>query len=213
MVTGAPGGAAAVGLWTAELDGVAVTLTVGSAGDGEATLEVEDPEHAVSATSKAAQSAARSYRSDSRPHRRPHRALIQLVTEIRVSPRGIDGAMRFLTAILVAAFLLVACGSTSSSAGGQPQGSIKVTTTEFKFDPGSITVAHGKVVFYVVNAGTAAHDMIIQNGGAKVAGSELISPGDTSVFTIDDLQPGTYTYFCDRPGHEASGMEGTLTVT
>lgn len=86
--------------------------------------------------------------------------------------------------------------------------------SEFKFDPGSITVAHGKVVFYVVNAGTVSHDMIIQNGsGSRVSGSQLISAGDTSVFTIDNLQAGTYTYFCDQPGHEASGMKGTLTVT
>jgi plastocyanin len=27
------------------------------------------------------------------------------------------------------------------------------------------------------------------------------------------LQPGTYNYYCDVPGHEAAGMKGVLTVT
>jgi uncharacterized cupredoxin-like copper-binding protein len=32
------------------------------------------------------------------------------------------------------------------------------------------------------------------------------------VFTVT-IAAGTYTIFCDQPGHEASGMHGTLTVT
>jgi uncharacterized cupredoxin-like copper-binding protein len=26
------------------------------------------------------------------------------------------------------------------------------------------------------------------------------------------VKPGTYTFFCSVPGHEAGGMKGTLTV-
>jgi plastocyanin len=89
-----------------------------------------------------------------------------------------------------------------------------VTLTEFKFDPSTIPVAHGKVVFYLVNGGTVSHDMIIHDTtNHRVAGSGLISPGDTFVFTVDNLPAGTYTFFCDQPGHEASGMKGTLTAT
>ncbi len=115
-----------------------------------------------------------------------------------------------LGAGLALALALWGCGGSS----GQPAGSIKVTLTEFKFDPSTISTAHGKVVFYLVNAGTTSHDMIIRNGGGdRVAGSELISAGDQFVFTVDNLPAGTYTYFCDQTGHEAAGMHGTLTVT
>jgi uncharacterized cupredoxin-like copper-binding protein len=40
-----------------------------------------------------------------------------------------------------------------------------------------------------------------------------VSSGDSIVFTIDNIAAGTYTMFCDQPGHESSGMKGTLTVT
>ncbi len=122
-----------------------------------------------------------------------------------------------LGAALVAVALLAGCGGGSGGGSGgtsQPSGSIKVTMTEFKFDPSPITVPSGKVVFWLVNAGATSHDMIIRDSsGVKVAGSELISAGDTFAFTVDKISAGTYTYICDQPGHETSGMKGVLTVT
>ena len=124
--------------------------------------------------------------------------------------------MKALAVSVLAVALLAGCGGGSSTA--QPAGSIKVSMTEWKFDPGtdtSITAPAGRVVFYVVNASSnTSHDMIIRNNaGTRVAGSDLISAGDTSVFTVTNIAAGTYTIFCDQPGHESSGMKGTLTIT
>jgi uncharacterized cupredoxin-like copper-binding protein len=87
--------------------------------------------------------------------------------------------------------------------------------TEFKFTPGDIQVPAGKVVFFLVNDGNGiSHDMVIRDSAGKtVARSELVSSGDSIVFTVDNIAAGSYTIFCDQPGHEASGMHGTLTVT
>jgi plastocyanin len=114
---------------------------------------------------------------------------------------------------LLAVVVLAGCGGGGTSA--QPAGSIKVTMTEWKFDPSTISAPSGKVVFYLVNAGNnISHDMVIRDStGKRLATSNLISAGDTSVFTIDTIAAGTYTIFCDQPGHENSGMKGTLTVT
>jgi len=111
--------------------------------------------------------------------------------------------------------VLSACGGGGGGNGsGQPAGSIKVSLTEFHFDPSTISAPHGKIVFFLVNNGTISHDMIIRDSsGNRVGGSELISAGDSFVFTVDSIAAGTYTYFCDQPGHETSGMKGTLTVT
>jgi plastocyanin len=107
--------------------------------------------------------------------------------------------------------LLAGCGGGGSA---QPAGSIKVTLTEFKFDPPTIRAPSGQVVFYLVNAGTTSHDLIIRDSSNnRIDGSELISAGDTFVFTVNSIPAGTYTYFCDQSGHEASGMKGTLTIT
>ena len=111
---------------------------------------------------------------------------------------------------LTAVALLASCGGSPS----QPSGSIKVTMTEFKFDPSTINHASGKIVFWLVNSGNSQHDLSIRDSSGKtIATSELLSAGDTKEFDVNDLAAGTYTYFCTQPGHEASGMKGTLTVT
>ena len=119
-----------------------------------------------------------------------------------------------LAAALVAVALLAGCGGGSSGTS-QPAGSIKVTMTEFKFDPPIISAPAGKVVFWLVNAGNAtSHDMVIRDStNSNIAASDLISAGDTFVFTVDKINPGTYTYFCNQAGHESAGMRGVLTVT
>jgi len=119
--------------------------------------------------------------------------------------------------ILLAANVVLAFGAAAACGGGgagQPAGSIKVNMTEFKFDPSSISAPAGKVTFYLVNSGSVAHDLVVIGpDGKKVAGSELVQAGNTSVLTVDNLTAGSYRIICDQPGHEDSGMKGTLTIT
>jgi plastocyanin len=121
--------------------------------------------------------------------------------------------MKSLAAAVATVAVLAGCGG-GGGGGSQPVGSTKVTMTEYSFTPSTITVPNGKVVFYLVNSGSLSHDMIIRDSSkTKVAGSELISAGDSFVFTVNNLAAGSYTFVCDQPGHEASGMKATLTVT
>jgi plastocyanin len=122
--------------------------------------------------------------------------------------------MRAVAVALATVALLAGCGGGGGGGTAQPAGSIKITMTEFKFDPSTIPAPAGKVVFFLVNAGTTSHDMVIRDStGKRLAASELVSAGDSFVFTVSTLTAGTYTIFCDQPGHEASGMKGTLTIT
>ena len=47
--------------------------------------------------------------------------------------------------------------------------------------------------------------------GPVTGAGPIVGSGGTSTFTVT-LKPGTYTFFCEVPGHEAAGMKGTLVV-
>ena len=120
--------------------------------------------------------------------------------------------MKRAALVLSAVAILAACGGGSGAS--QPAGSIKVTMNEYKFDPGTITAPHGKVVFFLVNTGTVSHDLVIHDSSGKtISSSELVSAGDSHVFTVNSIDAGSYTFVCDQPGHEASGMKGTVSIT
>jgi len=62
-----------------------------------------------------------------------------------------------------------------------------------------------------------SHNISIEtgDGGATPKGTELGHGAFTTkgVSTVEvTLKPGTYTYFCEAPGHRAAGMWGTITV-
>ncbi|HEV2034516.1 MAG TPA: cupredoxin domain-containing protein [Candidatus Dormibacteraeota bacterium] len=120
--------------------------------------------------------------------------------------------VRPIAATLVGILLLVmlaACGGS-----GQPAGSTKVTMTEYKFDPSPLTAKAGKVDFYLVNAGTVAHDvLIVASSGKIISKSALVSAGDSFDFSVSNLPAGSYQVYCDVPGHKESGMVATLEVT
>ena len=46
--------------------------------------------------------------------------------------------------------------------------------------------------------------------GSTLAASKFVTKGSASISVT--LKPGTYTFFCQAPGHRAAGMYGTLTV-
>jgi uncharacterized cupredoxin-like copper-binding protein len=121
-----------------------------------------------------------------------------------------------LLLLLVCLAAVAACGGGGggSTNSGAPAGSNSVTVMDFSFKPKDISVSSGKVVFFLINSGPSAHDMLIADStGTTVARSSLVQSGDTFTFTVNNIAAGKYVFYCDVPGHRAQGMEGTLTVT
>jgi plastocyanin len=67
----------------------------------------------------------------------------------------------------------------------------------------------GKVTFDMPNKSSISHNIALKN--VSGAAGKIVPQGGTSTFTAT-LKAGTYTFFCEVPGHEQAGMKGTLTV-
>ena len=122
----------------------------------------------------------------------------------------------------LATFVLVACspaGSPRPAAGAQGAAasaaaqSVSLQGTDaLKFEPSTLTVKAGQpVTLTFANSGQTLHDWSLDQGaGQPVKISAAGGQSASGTFTID--RPGTYTFICSQPGHEAAGMKGTLTA-
>ena len=136
--------------------------------------------------------------------------------------------MRWMTLLAVTAVLALAgCGgsdekstgssssssssnSSASSGGGGETLKLAADKSALKFDKSKLTAKAGKVTLEMANPSQVPHAVAIKGNGVDVDG-KTIGNGETSTASAD-LKPGTYTFYCPVPGHEAAGMKGTLTV-
>jgi plastocyanin len=111
--------------------------------------------------------------------------------------------------LLLTMTAVTGCRMLAPSSGGNTQVTIKAQDT-MRFDPTSTTVPVGQAIqFTLVNDGSLNHDFVLTDGVAEPVKVEAAGKASASgSFTI--VRPGTYTYVCAQPGHEAAGMKGTI---
>jgi plastocyanin len=90
------------------------------------------------------------------------------------------------------------------------EGQLAYTTNKASASPGAVTVS-------MANMSGVSHNVAIEAGAGGASGTgpvlgatPLETKGSASI-TVK-LKPGTYTFFCQAPGHRAAGMYGTITV-
>jgi len=88
---------------------------------------------------------------------------------------------------------------------------------QLAYQASSASASAGPVTLTMANMSGVTHNIALEAGagganakGTAIAASSFICKGSTSINVT--LKPGTYTYFCQVPGHRAAGMYGTLTV-
>ena len=96
-----------------------------------------------------------------------------------------------------------------------------------RFVPAAIAVPAGRPVTFVIDNGDPIdHEWIVGDAAVHLrhrTGTEpshgarptevSIDAGATRSTTVTFTEPGTLTYVCHLPGHEAYGMTGTVIVT
>jgi len=126
-----------------------------------------------------------------------------------------------LTSLALAPFALglTACGGDDDSSGGGPPKTfqkgqtVAVKGSEYKFDPGTVTVegGGGQVALSLENTGSLAHNLRLVKGGEDVGGTPTFTGGETKSANVD-LEPGEYEMICTVGDHADLGMKGKLTV-
>jgi plastocyanin len=89
---------------------------------------------------------------------------------------------------------------------------------QLAYNTNKATGTAGPVTITMANMSGVSHNIAVEagTGGATPAGKPVLgastftTKGSASV-TVN-LKPGSYTFFCQAPGHRAAGMWGTLTV-
>jgi plastocyanin len=127
-------------------------------------------------------------------------------------PRAVrrSGSGALLAALAIVG---VGCGGgNDSSAYQEPSGPAQETATvhtgNFFFRPDTLKLQAGVDRIDLVGEG-GGHTLLVEG----VPHFELSVVGDEHDAKKVDLKPGTYTFYCDVPGHREAGMEGELRVT
>ncbi|HEX3909732.1 MAG TPA: plastocyanin/azurin family copper-binding protein [Solirubrobacteraceae bacterium] len=88
---------------------------------------------------------------------------------------------------------------------------------QLAYETNKATATAGSVTIEMPNMSGVSHNIAIETGegGASAKGSKIGASEFTTKTTAKvsvSLKSGTYTFFCEAPGHRAAGMYGTLTV-
>jgi uncharacterized cupredoxin-like copper-binding protein len=127
---------------------------------------------------------------------------------------------------LIAAGALVAAVVASAGAAVDPT-TVEIGIHYSHFSPSTVTVPAGRPITFVLrNEDPIDHEWIVGDAALHArhrTGTEPVHASRPTEVSIDALgtqttvvtfdRPGTYTFICHLPGHEAYGMTGTVTVT
>ena len=141
----------------------------------------------------------------------------QTVTDVAAYVAGAAANPGKDTGLLASAVAPPGAGKPAEEKAGKldidanPEGQLAYTTNK-------ATASGGPVTIEMSNMSGVMHNIAVEpgTGGATPAGkpllgaSSFVTKGTASV-TVN-LKPGSYTFFCQAPGHRAAGMWGTLTV-
>lgn len=148
-------------------------------------------------------------------------------------------ATRILFVSVVGALALAFVSSTAPAGGNLAKTNVRTVTlevgtaaNEMAFSPTQISLETGKAyVLKLVNKGKVQHEFASEdfmhhiyirkveageNNGVEIKGAireiELKKNGDHADLYFVPIEPGTYEFYCELPGHREAGMLGKFIV-
>jgi uncharacterized cupredoxin-like copper-binding protein len=118
-----------------------------------------------------------------------------------------------LAGVVLLTLVLAGCGDDDTSAATGPdveRDGVEVVAEDIAFGADGYEADAGTVTFTYRNDGSINHTLLVDDvDGFKL---EVTANGDEDQGSVE-LEPGTYTLYCDVPGHREAGMEATLEVS
>lgn len=113
--------------------------------------------------------------------------------------------------VLVCALFLAACDRAPTT--DAPNGVVRLTVSDYRYDRQHVRVRRGAVTFAVTNNGREETNFRVRREDRKrdLASIATMAPGEFGTTTVS-LRPGTYTMYSSVGRHEALGEHGTLAV-
>jgi plastocyanin len=91
---------------------------------------------------------------------------------------------------------------------------IDIELKSFSFQPNHIAILKDQspFTFRLINTAQIKHNFTLTDTRENILISVDLMPNKSSTVTIEPLEPGNYTFYCNRFLHRRGGMEGMLMV-
>jgi plastocyanin len=107
---------------------------------------------------------------------------------------------------------LAGCGGAEPAPAGPPTDELRVGMQEYAFQLSARSLVPGPVTVVVTNAGSAAHDVVLEQDDVEIGRSDVLSPGERQTLAVQVDAGSPVHLTCTLTGHAEAGMHAAVDV-